>query len=338
MNAVFVIAEAGVNHNGQLDMALELVAAAAAAGADAVKFQTFRAQDLATAAAPKAGYQVETTGAGQNQLEMLRRLELGRDEHVRLLEACRQHGIEFMSSAFDLKSLAFLDELGCRRVKVPSGEVTNVPYLRAVAACAKPVILSTGMCDLDEVRHAVATLEAAGLARERLTILHCNTEYPTPMTDVNLRAMVTLGKTFGVRYGNSDHTPGIEIPIAATALGATVIEKHLTLDRALPGPDHRASLEPTEFGAMVGAIRNVGTALGSADKTPSASELPNRAIGRRSIVAATGISAGERFDADNLTTKRPGTGLAPTHWDALLGRTARRSYGPDEMIDAGEID
>lgn len=329
---VFVIAEAGVNHNGSVTMALQLVDAAVAAGADAVKFQSFRADLLAAADAPRAAYQRAATGSSGGQLEMLRALELSADEHRRLAAHCRERGIEFLSSPFDTESIELLATLDLARLKVPSGELVDVPYLRRVAALGLPLIVSTGMATLSEVGAALAVLEAAGCPRARVTVLHCSTEYPTPPADVNLRAMITMRDALGVAVGYSDHTEGIAVAVAAAALGAVVIEKHLTLDRALPGPDHRASLEPGAFGEMVRALRAVELALGDGVKRPTAAELENAAVARKSIVAARAIAAGETLTADNLTVKRPGTGTSPLRWDDVVGLSASRGYGPDEPI------
>lgn len=331
--STLLLAEAGVNHNGDLDLARRLVDAAAAAGADAVKFQTFRADRLATQGAAKAAYQARETGAGESQREMLRRLELTREMHETLIAHCRALGIRFLSSAFDEESIALLAELGQDLFKVPSGEITNLPYLRAIGAYGRPVILSTGMATLDEVAAALRVVEHAGTPRDRVVVLHCTTEYPTRMTDVNLRAMLTIRDALGVAVGYSDHTPGIEVPIAAVAMGATVIEKHLTLDRGLPGPDHKTSLEPDAFAAMVAAIRNVEQALGDGLKRPCASEAANAAVVRKSLVAACAIRAGEPFTAANLTVKRPGTGVSPMRWDEVLGRRAPRDFARDEVIE-----
>jgi N,N'-diacetyllegionaminate synthase len=331
-NQVLIIAEAGVNHNGDLDLAKGLIDAAAQAGADLVKFQTFSADRLATAAAAKADYQTQTTGSAETQHAMLRRLELTRDMHLALIDHCHQRAIGFLSTAFDIPSLDLLAELGLERFKIPSGEITNPLYLRHVGAYGKPLILSTGMATLGEIEAALAILEAAGTPRARITVLHCNTEYPTPMQDVNLRAMVTLREAFQVAVGYSDHTLGIEVPIAAVALGATVIEKHLTLDRCLPGPDHPASLEPDEFAAMVRAIRNIEQALGDGLKRPSPSEAKNKPIARKSLVAVVPIRAGEPFTPANLTAKRPGTGISPMRWDEVIGRLALRDFAADELI------
>jgi len=330
---VFVIAEAGVNHNGSVAMALQLVDAAVAAGADAVKFQSFRAHLLAAADAPRAAYQQEATGPSGGQLEMLRALELTADEHRRIAAHCWERGIEFLSSPFDTESIELLATLGLRRLKVPSGELVDVPYLRRVAALGLPLIVSTGMATLSEVGAALAVLEAAGCPRERVTVLHCSTEYPTPPADVNLRAMVTMREALGVAVGYSDHTEGITVAVAAAALGAGVIEKHLTLDRTLPGPDHRASLEPGAFGEMVFALRALEVALGDGVKRPTAAELENAAAARKSIVAARAIAAGETLAADDLAVKRPGSGMSPLCWDDVVGLVASHSYGPDDPID-----
>lgn len=329
---VLIIAEAGVNHNGDIGMARQLIAVAAAAGADLVKFQTFDAAKLVGAQAPKADYQIAATGGDESQYEMVRKLELSRADHDVLIADCAAHGIGFFSTAFDTGSFDMLIALGLDLVKIPSGEITNLPFLRHVAGCGLPVILSTGMATIADIDAALAVLEAGGTPRERITILHCNTEYPTPMADVNLRAMANLGAAFGTAIGYSDHTQGIEVAIAAVALGATVIEKHFTLDRSLPGPDHLASLEPAELTAMVAAIRNIEAALGDGIKRPSASEARNRPIARKSIVAARPIARGERFDAGNLTAKRPGTGLSPMAWDEVIGRLAPRDFNIDEPI------
>jgi N,N'-diacetyllegionaminate synthase len=330
---VFVIAEAGVNHNGSVEMALELVDAAAAQGADAVKFQSFRAAALAAPDAPRAAYQQETTGEAGGQLAMLRALELSPDGHRRIAAHCRQRGIEFLSSPFDAESVELLATLELKRLKVPSGELLDVPYLRRVAALGLPLIVSTGMATLSEVDAALGVLEAAGCPRARITVLHCSTEYPTPPADVNLRAMITLRDSLGVAVGYSDHTEGITVAVAAAALGATVVEKHLTLDRALPGPDHRASLEPGEFGDLVRAVRLVEAALGDGVKAPTAGELENIPAARKSIVAARAIAAGATLGADDLAVKRPGTGMTPLRWDDVLGLTASRDYRADELID-----
>jgi len=332
--STIIIAEAGVNHDGDLDVARQLVRVAAEAGADYVKFQSFNADRLVAAAAPKAEYQLAATGSAESQRDMLRRLELSRSDHEALIAECAQHNIGFLSTGFDAEHVDMLVDLGVDRLKVPSGEIVNLPLLRHIASKGLPVILSTGMATMEEVAEAVAALESAGLDRKDLTILHCNTEYPTPMGDVNLTAMRAIADEFGTKVGYSDHTPGIEVPIAAVALGASLIEKHFTLDRGRPGPDHSASLEPAELKAMVSAIRNVEQALsGDGVKRPSASEAKNRAIARPVLVAAREISAGEAFGTGNLTAKRAGAGLSPMRWDDVMGRHAPRDFAPDEPIE-----
>jgi len=330
---VLVIAEAGVNHNGRLDTAKQLVDVAAEAGADMVKFQTFSADRLVTTSADKAEYQNQTTDASESQHTMIRKLELSREMHEELIAYCRQCKIEFFSTGFDTQSIDMLIELGQKKFKIPSGEITNLPYLRHIGRYANPVILSTGMATLGEIESALEVLETSGAPRSQITVLHCNTEYPTPMIDVNLRAMLSIGKAFGVKIGYSDHTLGIEVPIAAIAMGATVIEKHFTLDRTLLGPDHKASLEPNEFKAMVQAIRNIEKALGDGIKRPSPSEAKNKPIARKSLISATAIRAGECFTEVNLAVKRPGTGISPMRWDEILGRTAIRDFEADELIE-----
>jgi N,N'-diacetyllegionaminate synthase len=332
MTKVFIIAEAGVNHNARMDLALQLVDQAVLAGADAVKFQTAIPEMVATRAAEKAGYQQKTTGSEESQLDMIRKLLLPMETFRDIATYCRKKGIVFFSTAFDLVSLDYLEGLGQPHHKIPSGEITNLPYLRQIGSYGKPVILSTGMATLGEIEAAIYAVEAAGTPRSRITVLHCNTDYPTPVSDVNLRAMQTIKDAFGVEVGYSDHTDGIEIAIAAVAVGARMIEKHLTLDRTLPGPDHKASLEPAGFKAMVSAIRNVELALGSAIKYPSSSETKNRSIARRSLVALTKIKAGETFSPQNMTAKRPGNGISPMRWDELIGRVASRDFEPDELI------
>jgi len=328
-----IIAEAGVNHNGDPEMARKLVDAAAATGADLVKFQTFRADRLVTAKAAKAAYQLATTAADESQHEMIRKLELSEAMHDELLKRCSQSGIEFFSSAFDLESLDYLMSLGMQRIKVPSGEITNLPYLRRVGGFGKEVILSTGMSTMNEIDDALTVLEKSGTVRDKITVLHCNTEYPVPMAEVNLRAMQTIRDHFGVAVGFSDHTEGIEIALAAVALGACVIEKHFTLDRNLPGPDHRASTEPAEFRRMVSAIRNIEVALGNSKKEPGISEQRNIHIARKSLAAARPISRGEIFSAANLTAKRPGNGISPMRWDEVIGQAAQRDFAADELIE-----
>ncbi len=331
---VFVIAEAGVNHNGQLELAKQLVDVAVEAGADAVKFQTFVPEEVVSTRAPKAAYQLQTTDPEESQLEMIRRLTLPFEAFQALKEYCQQRGILFLSTPFDIPSARFLyRELQLPIIKIPSGEITNYPLLREIGSYKAKVILSTGMADLGEVEDALDVLVANGTKREDITVLHCNTEYPTPMEDVNLRAMVTIRNAFQVAVGYSDHTEGIEVPIAAVALGATVIEKHFTLDRTLPGPDHKASLEPTELRAMITAIRNIEKALGSGIKKPSASEQRNIPVVRKSIVARRSIRAGEILSEENLTTKRPGTGISPMRWQEIIGKPAPRDFAADELIE-----
>ena len=330
---ILIIAEAGVNHNGDLDLAHQLIDVAAQAGADMVKFQTFSADRLVTTHAGKAEYQIKATGADESQHAMIRRLELTRDMHVELIAHCHSRGIQFFSTGFDMESIDMLMELGLDRFKIPSGEINNLPYLRHIGRYGKPVILSTGMAILGEIESALDVLVRAGVPRNCITVLHCNTEYPTPMNDVNLRAMLSIRDAFGVAIGYSDHTSGIEVPIAAAALGATVIEKHFTLDRNLPGPDHAASLEPNELTAMVSAIRNIEAALGDGVKRPSISETKNKPIARKSLVAACTIRSGEIFSETNVATKRPGTGLSPMRWDEVLGRKAPRDFERDDLIE-----
>ena len=331
--ATLIIAEAGVNHNGDMQLARQLIDAAAEAGADVVKFQTFQADQLATTKAAKASYQQQTTGKSENQQAMLKRLELTSDQHKQLITHCQNSGIEFLSTAFDDPSIDLLNTLNLNRFKIPSGEITNLPYLRRIGELGKPLILSTGMANLGEIEAALAVLETASMNRSQITVLHCTTEYPAPMAEVNLRAMQTIGQAFGMAVGYSDHTAGIEVPIAAVALGATLIEKHLTLDQNLPGPDHKASLEPKEFAAMVRAIRNIEQALGDGIKRPTASEAANLPIVRKSLVASRAISIGELFLATNITTKRPGTGISPMRWDELIGHPSPRDFALDELIE-----
>jgi len=331
--SVLIIAEAGVNHNGDMNLARQLVDVAADAGADIVKFQTFRADRLATVHAVKAEYQARMTDAGESQHAMLRRLELSPEMHEEIIARCNSRSIKFLSTGFDTESVDLLVGFGVDCFKIPSGEITNLPYLRHVGRYAKPVLLSTGMATLGEIEAALDVLEHAGTAREQITVLHCNTEYPAPFTDVNLRAMVTIRDAFGVQVGYSDHTSGLEVSIAAVALGAKVIEKHFTLDRTLPGPDHKASLEPDELKAMVAAIRNIERAMGDGIKRPSPSEQRNKPIARKSLVAARAIRAGHRISEADLAVKRPGTGVSPMRWDEVVGTEARRDFGPDELIE-----
>lgn len=328
-----IIAEAGANHNGSLDTAFKLVDAAVEAGADIVKFQTGKADKIISKYAPKAEYQKRATDVNESQLEMCRKLDLDYPSHEKLKKYCQQKRIMFLSSPFDLESIDMLDGLGLHTFKIPSGEITNLPYLQKIGSLKKKIILSTGMSDLSEVGTALDILVKSGTNKEGITVLHCNTEYPTPYADVNLSAMCTLQETFGTKVGYSDHTLGIEVPIAAVALGASVIEKHLTLDRNMLGPDHKASLEPQEFKRMVLAIRNIEMALGDGTKKPSPSEQKNIVIARKSIVAAKDIIKGEIFTEASITTKRPGSGINPMKWGHVIGVAAKRDFGKDELIE-----
>jgi N,N'-diacetyllegionaminate synthase len=328
-----IIAEAGVNHNGDMELARKLVEVAAEAGADLVKFQTFKAGSLATSSAKKADYQIRDTSSSDTQLEMLSELELSVSDHHVLVKHCRDNGIKFFSSGFDLESIDFLIDLGLDCMKIPSGEITNLPYLEHIAKRAKSVILSTGMSELEEIGVALSVLQDGGMKLGQITVLHCNTEYPTPMIDVNLRAMESIRQAFGVNVGYSDHTVGIEVPIAAVAMGAMVIEKHFTLSRNLSGPDHRASLEPSELKTMVQGIRNIEIALGDGVKSVSTSEKKNRDIARKSLVAACSIAKGDLLDEKNLAIKRPGTGISPMRWNEVRGKYAPRDFLPDELIE-----
>lgn len=335
MTDTLIIAEAGVNHNGDIDLALRLVDAAADAGADAIKFQTFRAEKLLTRAAPKAAYQKASGTATETQMEMIQKLELDDTAHHTLFSHCRSKGIEFISSPFDLDSISFLQKLGINTLKIPSGEITNLPYLRKTGGLNKKILLSTGMADLGEIEDALDILMASGTQRKKITILHCTTGYPTPFKDVNLNAMNTIRQAFpGISVGYSDHTRGIEIAIGAVALGASVIEKHFTLDREMKGPDHKASIEPRDLKALVRGIRNMEIALGTGIKKPSPTDLSNIKVVRKSLVAACPINKGEIFTPDNITAKRPGTGTSPMKWDDLLGRTARKNYQKDDPIES----
>ena len=335
MSHTLIIAEAGVNHNGSIEMAKQLVEKAVEAGVDYIKFQTFKTSKLVTKSAKQAEYQQRNIGSQENsQYQMLKKLELSPEEHQILIDYCHQLGIKFFSTAFDFDSIEYLHSLGLGLWKIPSGEVTNYPFLKCIAAYNEKTILSTGMCDMEDVRAAVDALYKNGLSKENLILLHCNTEYPTPFEDVNLKAMDALRKEFGVEVGYSDHTKGIEVPIAAVALGATVIEKHFTLDRTLPGPDHKASLEPDELKAMVSAIRNIEKAVGGdGTKHVSESERKNIAIARRSIVSACDIKEGDVFTEENLTVKRPGNGISPMRWEEVLGMKAKRDFAEDELIE-----
>ncbi len=331
MNKIFIIAEAGVNHNGDIQTAKELIDVAAAAEADAVKFQTFKADTLVCRQAPKAAYQMETTSAEESQFDMLKKLELTPDMHRELIDYCHEKNIMFLSTPFDLDSLHYLVDCGLAVIKIPSGEITNYPLIREAGRSGKRIILSSGMSTIDEVREAVAVLKENGSTD--ITVLHCNTEYPTPFSDVNLRAMQTIKEETGVSVGYSDHTPGIEAAVAAAALGAIVIEKHFTLDRNMKGPDHKASLEPNELTEMVRAVRHIEQALGDGEKKPSASEKKNMAVARKSLVAKCLIKGGEMFTEENLTAKRPGTGLSPMLWNQVIGQKAKRDFAADEMIE-----
>ena len=331
MNETLVIVEAGVNHNGSFETAKRMALAAKQAGASLIKYQTFIPESCISQFAPKADYQAAVTGAGESQLDMVRKLSLSFDAFIELKAYCDAIGIMFLSTPFDLRSVAFLNTLDMPFWKVPSGEITNLPYLLAIARTKKPVVMSTGMCEMEEIAAAIDILKTNGTSDIRL--LHCNTEYPTPYADVNLRAMETLRRMFGLSVGYSDHTLGIEVPIAAAALGAAVIEKHFTLDRNMEGPDHKASIEPDELEQMISAIRHIEQAMGDGVKTPSASERKNISIARKSIVAAQDIAAGETFTEENLTTKRPGGGMSPMRWFELLGKKAVRAFERDEWIE-----
>lgn len=331
MKKVLIIAEAGVNHNGNIDIAKKLVDSAKESGADVVKFQTFKPEKIVTQNASKAKYQQENTHINESQKSMLSKLALSNDDFIELKQYCEAVGISFLSTPFDIESIEFLNEIGCRYWKIPSGEVTNYPYLVKIAQTKKPVIMSTGMCDFNEINDAIETLEKFGT--KKITLLHCNTMYPTPFEDVNLNAMNALTKKFNCPIGYSDHTEGIEVPIAAVAIGATVVEKHFTLDRKMQGPDHKASLEPPELKQMIDSIRNIEKALGSEKKEVTASELPNREVARKSIVAAKYIKAGEVLSEENITTKRPGSGISPMKWNDIIGTKAIRDFEEDEMIE-----
>lgn len=329
-----IIAEAGVNHNGSIVLAKELIDKAVSAGADIIKFQTFKTEQLVSKAAKQADYQKRNIGlSDDSQYAMLKRLELNASQHEELITYCHKKNIRFLSTAFDMDSIDYLHSLNLGLWKVPSGEITNYPYLKKIAQYKEPVILSTGMCELSDIAAALQVLLDNGVDKEQVTILHCNTEYPTPMKDVNLRAMLEIERKFGVNIGYSDHTEGIEVPIAAVALGATVIEKHFTLDRNMEGPDHKASLEPQELCAMVKAIRNIEQALGDGHKVISASEQKNIEIARKSIVAACFIRKGELLTEKNLTVKRPGNGISPMRWEEVIGTYANRDYLEEEIIE-----
>ena len=330
---VIIIAEAGVNHNGNYDLAVKMIHEAKRAGADYVKFQTAVPELVISTFAPKAEYQKETTGADESQLDMCRAIHLPLSDYVKLAAICKEEGIGFMSTPFDLVSIDVLEELDMDYYKIPSGEITNLPYLRKIASKHRPVIMSTGMCEMQEIADALAVLEAGGLTRDQITLLHCNTQYPTPFADVNLAAMHTIAATFGTKVGYSDHTRGIEVPIAAVAMGARVIEKHFTLDCNMEGPDHKASLEPDQLKAMVDAISTVEEAIGTAEKHATASETPNKEVARKSIVAARAITKGELLTEENITVKRPGNGISPMLWDSVIGTVAKRDFIYDELIE-----
>lgn len=336
MGQVLIIAEAGVNHNGDMGLAYKMIDEAKAAGADIIKFQTGKPENVMSRFAQKAEYQKVTTGSEESQLEMCKKFELEYEDYVSLKEYCEKVGIHFLSTPFDLESVDFLEGLGCDLWKIPSGEITNLPYLIKIAKTHKPIIMSTGMCMLEEVEAAVEVLNTHGAGE--ISLLHCTTEYPTPYEDVNLKAMLTLQEKFHLKVGYSDHTKGIEVPVAAVAMGASIIEKHFTLDKNMEGPDHKASLEPDELCSMVRQIRNIEKALGTGDKQPAKSEMKNIEIARKSIVAACDIKAGTVFTEDNLTVKRPGSGISPMKWFEVLGRKASRDYCEDELIDKEGID
>lgn len=328
--SVYIIAEAGVNHNGSFDLACKLIDAAKEAGVDCIKFQTFKSENLVSRTAQKAEYQKETTG-DSSQRDMLKKLELSFSDFSRLKAYCEKKEICFLSTPFDFDSIDFLNSIDMPFWKIPSGEVTNLPYLLALAKTGKPVVMSTGMCTLQEIQDAIDVLNENGI--KEIKLLHCNTEYPTPFEDVNLKAMETMHNEFHLEVGYSDHTKGIEVPVAAVALGATIIEKHFTLDRNMEGPDHKASLEPQELAEMVKCIRNIEKAIGTGEKTPSPSEKKNIAVARKSIVAKTKIKTGDIFTEQNITAKRPGTGLSPMKWFDVLGKTALRDFEEDELIE-----
>lgn len=333
-NKTIIIAEAGVNHNGSLENAYKLIDVAVEANVDYVKFQTFKANNLATKTAKKAEYQIDNTGLPEeSQYEMLKKLELSHEHHEKLIIYCKKKGIEFLSTAFDIDSLVYLKEIGIQLVKIPSGEITNLPYLRRAAQLFPKVIISTGMSTMSDIKNALQVFLDVGITKDNITILHCNTEYPTPYEDVNLKAMLHIKKEFGTAIGYSDHTLGIEVPIAAVALGATVIEKHFTLDKTMEGPDHKASLEPDELKAMVTGIRNITKAIsGNGMKEPSKSEMKNMDIARKSIVAALPIKKGDIFSENNLTVKRPGSGISPMEWDNLVGKVASKDFEIEDLI------
>jgi len=330
--SVFIIAEAGVNHNGSIDQAYQLIDVAVASGADAVKFQTFTAKNLVAKNIEKAEYQKKTTNPQESQFDMIKKLELDSNMHKNLILYCNKKNIMFLSSPFDLESIELLNELNLQIFKIPSGEITNLPYLRSIGLLKKKVILSTGMSKMSEIKDAIEVLIEKGTSKNNITVLHANTMYPTPMKDVNLRAMITIQKELDIAVGYSDHTLGIEVDIAAVAMGASVIEKHFTLDRNIAGPDHQASLEPLELKSMVSAIRNIEKALGSGEKIPSLGEMENIGLARKSILAGKYIEKGEKFSETNLVVKRSGLGISPMRWDMVIGKVAQKDYIIDEMI------
>jgi N,N'-diacetyllegionaminate synthase len=331
-NKVFIIAEAGVNHNGSINLAKKLIDAAAFSGADAVKFQSFTANSLVSIGTPKAEYQKGKTDINESHFDMIKKLELDENSHKELISYCNKKNIIFLSTPFDISSVNLLNRLGLKIIKIPSGEITNLPYLRHIGSLNKKVILSTGMSNLQEVGDALMVLINAGTLKKNITVLHSNTMYPTPMKDVNLRAMQVIRDKFDVSIGYSDHTLGIEVDIAAVALGASVIEKHFTLDKKMEGPDHSTSLDSIELKSMVVAIRNIEKALGAAIKELTVSEKSNKSITRKSIVAKKNIKKGEFFSDKNLTTKRPGSGISPMEWDSIIGNKAERDYNSDELL------
>ena len=332
-NKTLIIAEAGVNHNGDINKAYELIEQASYSGADVIKFQTFKADKLLTHSAKKAEYQIKNTPEKESQHDMIKKLELSKEDHFKLIKHCKDFNIEFFSSAFDLESLRFLKELNLFRFKVPSGEITNLPYLKKIGSYKKPIILSTGMSDLDDIKNAMDVIELSGTPKDMITVLHCNTEYPAPKDEINLNAMLTIKKELGIEIGFSDHTTGIEISLAAVALGAKIIEKHITLDSSLPGPDHLASTEPEEFKCMVDSIRNIEVSMGDGIKKASKREMKNIQIARKSIVASKSIKKGDVISEDNITTKRPGIGISPMEWDKVLNTIATKDYQKDDLIE-----
>jgi N,N'-diacetyllegionaminate synthase len=332
VSKVIIIAEAGVNHNGDIALAKKLVDEAAIAGVDYVKFQTFKAENVASKFAGQADYQTKNTGKDEGQLQMLKKLELSHDDHLTLIAYCKSKNIRFLSTPFDLESIDLLKNLGIRLGKIPSGEITNLPYLKKMAASFDELVMSTGMADMKEINDAITVVTEAGFSKEKLIILHCNTEYPTPYEDVNLHAMQSIAREFGVRVGYSDHTDGIEVPVASVALNACVIEKHFTLDRNMEGPDHKASLEPQELRDMVRSIRNIERALGNGVKQATASEKKNKIIARKSIVVVKAMNVGDVITEEDITTKRPGNGISPMRIPGIIGKTLKKSIQQDELL------